>query len=212
MTTLIAAPAVAPSEGTTRASWGPQLLAGLRALLVLTAVLGIAYPLAITGFAQLAFHDRADGSLVHRDGQVVGSRLLGQGFTGPQWFHPRPSAAGKDGYDGTASGASNLGPENPTLLQQVQQRRTAAAAADGVPAASVPPDALTASGSGLDPDISPAYAREQVGRVAEARGLDPAVVRRLVEQHVQGRQLGFLGEPHVNVLDLDLALAALPRQ
>ena len=207
---------------TPRAASGPssrppltrQLLAAVRALLVLTAVLGVAYPLAVTGVAQVAFPHEADGSLVTADGRVVGSSLLGQPFTDadgrplPQWFQPRPSAAG-DGYDATASSASNLGPENADLLALVQERRVAVAAADGVDPALVPPDALTASGSGLDPEVSPEYARQQAARVASARGLDAVQVRALVEDHVRGRQLGFLGEPRVNVLELNLALARL---
>ena len=146
----------------------------------------------------------------------MGSSLIGQNFTDdkgnplPQWFQPRPSAAGASGYDPTSTSASNLGPNNSDLLKAVQDRRAAAAAQlDGVDPASVPPDAVTASGSGLDPDISPAYAYEQVNRVAKARGLDPATVRALVAAHVHGRDLGFLGEPTVNVLELNMALAQL---
>jgi len=186
-----------------------QFLAGLRLLLVLTVILGIGYPLVMTGVGQAAFHARANGSLLHHDGQPVGSALLGQNFTGPQWFHPRPSAAGTHGYDALASGGSNLGPNSAKLRAAIAANRAAAAKADGVPAASVPPDALTASASGLDPDITPAYAYLQANRVARARGLDPATVRRLVAAHVTGRALGFLGEPHVNVLELNLALANL---
>ncbi|NHC44416.1 potassium-transporting ATPase subunit KdpC [Motilibacter aurantiacus] len=191
-----------------------QIVAAVRALLVMTVVLGVAYPLAVTGVAQVALGDRADGSLVEADGRVVGSRLLGQAFSDadgnalPEWFQPRPSAAG-DGYDPRASSASNLGPESRDLLALVEERRAAAATADGVDPAQVPPDALTASGSGLDPHISPEYARQQVARVARERGLDLEQVRRLVEQHVQGREAGFLGEPRVNVLELNIALAEL---
>ena len=142
---------------------------------------------------------------------MVGSSLIGQSFADasgrslPQWFQPRPSAAGAE-YDPMSSGASNLGPNSPTLVKAVESRRRAVAALAGVDPASVPPDALTASGSGLDPDISPAYAYLQVDRVAKARGLDPAQVKSLVTAHVDGRALGFLGEPTVNVLDLNLAL------
>jgi len=191
-----------------------QYIAALRVLLVLTVLLGVVYPLLVTAVGQVAFNAKADGSLVSSGGAVVGSRLIGQSFTDakgdplPQWFQPRPSAAG-DGYDPTSTSASNLGPNNADLLKAVQERRAAAAARDGVAPSSVPPDALTASGSGLDPDISPAYARQQVDRVAKARGLDPASVRALVDRHVQGRDLGFLGEPVVNVLELNLALAHL---
>jgi K+-transporting ATPase ATPase C chain len=184
-----------------------QSLAGLRLLLVLTVVLGLAYPLAVYGVGRLV-PDRADGSMLAVDGEVVGSRLLGQAFDGDEWFLPRPSVAG-DGYDPLASGASNLGPENPELLATVTERIAEVAEREGVPPADVPADAVTASGSGLDPDISPEYARLQVDRVARERGLDVQVVRDLVENHVQRRDLGFLGEAHVNVLELNVALAVL---
>ncbi len=192
-----------------------QHWAALRVLLVLTVVLGVLYPMAVLAVGQLAPRSRADGSLVSADGRTVGSALLGQSFADangnplPQWFQPRPSAAGEHGYDPTASGASNLGPDNPVLVKQIEARRAAVAAFNGVPPSAVPPDALTASGSGLDPDISSAYAFLQAGRVARARGLDPAVVRALVASHVTGRGLGFLGEPTVNVLALNLALQRL---
>jgi len=198
-----------------------QHLAALRALLVLTVLTGVAYPLVVMGIGQMLFPDQANGSLVRNGDQVVGSSLLGQAFTDgqgnplPQWFQPRPSAAtdpsvkNDPGYNPLFSGASNLGPSNPVLIKSIQDRRAAVAAFDGVPAASVPPDAVTASGSGLDPDISPAYADEQVNRVARARGLDPAVVRALVAAHVQGRPLGILGQPRVNVLALNIAVAHL---
>jgi K+-transporting ATPase ATPase C chain len=186
----------------------------LRAMLVLTALLGAAYPLAVLGVGQLALPVQADGSLLRQDGEVVGSSLIGQSFTDadgaplPQWFQSRPSAAG-DGYDAGASSGSNLGPENADLVSSIEERRAAIAAFEGVDPAEVPADALTASGSGLDPDISPAYALLQVPRVAAARGLDEGAVRALVEEHVQGRPLGWLGEPTVNVLELDLALSRL---
>jgi len=186
-----------------------QTWASVRMVLVLTVLLGIAYPLVVTGVAQVAFPGRADGSLVERGGQVVGSSLVGQSFgRDPRYFQSRPSASG---YDPLATGASNLGPESPVLLRQVQQRRAAVARLDGTDPADVPPDAVTASGSGLDPHISPEYAAQQVARVAQARGLDPATVRRLVEQNTDGRALGFLGEPGVDVLMLNLALDAQPR-
>ena len=184
-----------------------QVLAAARVLLVLTLVLGLAYPLVVLGIGRLAPAE-ADGSLLTVDGRVVGSTLIGQQFTGDGWFLPRPSAAG-DGYDPLSSGGSNLGPNDPALLATVTQRREQVAAQDGVDVGQVPADAVTASASGLDPDISPQYARLQVDRVARTRGLDPAAVRALVEAHVHGRVLGFLGAPHVNVLELDAALAAL---
>jgi potassium-transporting ATPase KdpC subunit len=192
-----------------------QHWAALRVLLVLTVILGVLYPLAVTGVGQLLFRHQANGSLVSAGGHVVGSSLIGQNFTDakgnplPQWFQSRPSAAGADGYDPTSSSASNLGPNDTDLVKSIEARRAAAAAFDGVAPASVPPDALTASGSGLDPQISPAYAQEQVARVAKARSLDPAKVRALVASFVQGRALGFLGEQTVDVLQLNIALAEL---
>ena len=206
-----------------------QYGAALRTVLLLTVILGLAYPLAMTGFAQVAFGNNANGSLVDRGGKTVGSSLIGQSFTvpvlkngqptkdasgnpvvapDPKYFQSRPSAAGT-GYDPTASGASNLGPENKVLIADINARRATAAALDGVNPAQVPPDALLASGSGLDPDISPAYAAEQVPRVARVRGLSQAQVRALVAQNTKGRTLGFLGEPRVNVLNLNLALDAV---
>ncbi|MDM7884640.1 potassium-transporting ATPase subunit KdpC [Curtobacterium sp. RHCKG23] len=184
----------------------------IRLTLLSTVVLGVAYPLAVWGVGQAAFHDQANGSMVtDSSGKVVGSSLIGQSFDGSssaRWFQSRPSAAGEDGYDANASSGSNLGPNNPDLVKSIEERRAAVAEADGVSAADVPADAVTASGSGLDPDISPEYARQQVARVAEARGLSESAVRRLVDEHTESRQLGFLGEPVVNVLELNLALAA----
>ena len=187
-----------------------QTGAGLRALAVLTLVVGIVYPLVITGLAQVAFPGRANGSLVRHDGSTVGSSLVGQSFTtgqhadaAPEYFQSRPSAAG-DGYDPLASAASNLSPDNPDLVALVRQRRAAVARQDGAHA--VPPDALLASGSGLDPHISPAYAQIQVARVARARATSVAAVERLVARYTEGRTWGFIGEPRVNVLLLNLAL------
>jgi K+-transporting ATPase ATPase C chain len=186
-----------------------QLLAGLRALAVLTVICGIAYPLAVTGISQVAFAGAADGSLVEQDGEVVGSSLIGQGFEGDEWFQPRPSAAG-DGYDGAASSASNLGPTNPDLLSSVAERADAYREANGLDAgANVPVDAVTASGSGLDPHISVENARIQANRVAAARDLDSVAVQELVDEHTTGRALGVLGDPGVNVLELNLAVDAL---
>jgi potassium-transporting ATPase KdpC subunit len=181
-----------------------QTLAGLRVLLALTVVFGLAYPLLMTGVGQVVFHGQANGSLVRLQGKDVGSSLIGQEFTGDQWFHPRSSAGG---YDALASGGSNLGPNSPDLTKAVDAARAAIAKEDGVVPADVPPDAVTSSGSGLDPDISPAYADIQVARVAQARGLGVDRVQQLVDDHTQSRNLGFLGEPRVNVLELNLALA-----
>jgi K+-transporting ATPase ATPase C chain len=185
----------------------------IRIMLLFTLLLGLGYPLAVTGVAQVAFPGRADGSLVTRDGRVVGSSLIGQAFTakgrdGRGWFQSRPSAAG-DGYDPLATSASNLGLDNPDLVAAVRQRRAAVARREGVPTSAVPADAVLASGSGLDPHISPAYAALQVPRIARVRGLTERQVRRLVADHTQGRTLGILGEPRVNVLALNLALDAL---
>ncbi|MBT1634719.1 MULTISPECIES: potassium-transporting ATPase subunit KdpC [Clavibacter] len=186
----------------------------VRAMAVLTVVLGVGYTAVVTGIGQLALPAQADGSLVSADGQVVGSSLIGQSFQDsdgaalPEWFQSRPSAAG-DGYDGTSSSGSNLGPESDDLVSSIADRKAAIAASDGVDPATIPADALTASASGLDPHISPEYAREQVARVADARGIPEQEVARLVDQHVQGRDLGYLGEPTVNVLELNIALAGL---
>lgn len=186
-----------------------QLLPAIRILLVLTMVTGLAYPLAVTAVAQLVFPHQANSSQVVRDGVVVGSELQGQVFDVDEYFHGRPSAAG-DGYEGDATGGSNLGPSNPRLLELVEQRAADYRVRNGLAGdAMVPVDAVTASGSGLDPDISVANARIQVDRVAVARGLPADQVRQLVEQHTAGRTLGFLGEPRVNVLALNLALDGL---
>lgn len=183
-----------------------QLAPAVLAFGAFTLVTGLAYPLVVTGVAQVAFPGRADGSLVERRGQVVGSRLIGQRFAGDRYFHARPSSAG-DGYDAMASGPSNLGPTNPELLRAIRRRigeyrRENRLAAD----AAVPVDAVTASASGLDPEISAANARLQAPRVARARGVPAAEVLALVARHTRGRSLGFLGEPGVNVLELNLAL------
>ena len=191
-----------------------QTWTALRALLILTVVLGLLYPLAITGVAQVALPAQANGSMLVVDGEVVGSRLIGQSFTDadgaalPEWFQSRPSAAG-DGYDGGASSGSNYGPENPDLVEAITTRRESIAALEGVSVDEIPADAVTASGSGLDPHISPAYARLQVDRVAEARGLERSVVADLVASMIQGRDLGYVGEPRVNVLELNARLAEL---
>lgn len=178
-------------------------------LLLLTAITGLAYPFAVTGIAQLVFPHRANGSLVQRDGKPVGSALIGQSFTDPKYFWGRPSATTPQSYNGTASGGSNLGPTNPALRDAVKQRIAALRAADPGNQAPVPVELVTASGSGLDPDISPAAALYQSNRVARARGLPPDDVRALVDRYTQGRQFGVLGELRVNVLELNLALNRL---
>ena len=189
-----------------------DLRRGVVALALFTVITGLAYPLVVYGVGQLAFRDAADGSLVERDGKVVGSRLIGQSFSDPRYFWGRPSAAGHDCYDPTASGASNLGPTSRKLADTVAERLQALLKANpGKTAADVPAELVTASASGLDPDISPAAAEFQVERVAKARGLDPAALRRLVRAHTEGRVLGVLGEPRVNVLELNLALDAEAR-
>lgn len=177
------------------------------AFVAFSALLGLAYPYAITGVAQVVFHRQANGSLITRGGQAVGSALVGQNFSAPQYFHPRPSAAGADGYDATASGGSNLGPSSKALATRVAESVARVRQEDGLaPGAKVPVDAVTASGSGLDPHISPAYAALQVARVARARSVAPGEVQRLVGQYTDGSTFGVLGEPRVNVLELNLAL------
>jgi K+-transporting ATPase ATPase C chain len=184
-----------------------QLLPALRMTIALTVLLGLAYPLAMTGAAQALFPSKANGSLIARNGAVVGSGLIGQAFAAPLYFHPRPSAAGTNGYDATASGASNLGPTNPALEKAVADRAVAYRMENGLaPGTPVPVDAVTASGSGLDPAISVANAQDQAPRVARARSLPVGQVLALVRAHTAGRALGVLGEPSVNVLELNLAL------
>jgi K+-transporting ATPase ATPase C chain len=204
-----------------------QLGVAIRAMVVFTIGLGIIYPLAMTGAAQALFHGNANGSVIQVGGKDVGSSLIGQAYTqpvmkngkpevgsdgkpvmeaDPMWFQTRPSAVN---YDAMGSGGSQFGPNNPDQLALVAERRAAVAKLEGVNPAQVPPDALTASGSGLDPDISQAYAALQVNRVARERGLAVSEVQQLVEQNTKGRVLGFLGEPTVNVVTLNADLAAL---
>ena len=195
-----------------------QLIAALRGLLLFTVICGIIYPVVMFGIAQGAFHNQANGSPVSFHGKVVGSSLLCQEFTGakgnplPQYFQPRPSAAVNAavktdyGCDPGFSAASNLGPDNPVLVQDIKARQQQIAAFDHVKISAIPPDAVTASASGLDPYISPANAAIQVDRVAAARHVSPAAVRVLVQRYTQSRPLGFLGEPRVNVLNLNIAL------
>ena len=191
-----------------------QYWVAIRAMLALTVVLGVGYPLIVTGIGQATMSWQANGSAVTEGDKTVGSALIGQSFTDadgkplPQWFQSRPSAAG-DGYDGGASSGSNLGPENSDLVASIEERRAAIAAFEDVDPSSIPADALTASASGLDPHISPAYALLQVPRVAAERGLDEGEVRALVERLTQGPDLGYLGESTVNVLQLNLAVAGL---
>ena len=190
-----------------------HVVASIRMALFTLVVLGLAYPLAMTGLSQLLMPAQANGSLVKSaDGTVIGSSLIGQNFTDAKYFHGRPSAAGADGYDAGASGASNLAPTSKALVDAVTSRVASAVAADpGLVPGKVPIDMVTASGSGLDPDISIANALAQVARVAAARRMSADAVRNVVDVHITPRTLGLLGEPCVNVLELNLALDALPK-
>lgn len=188
-----------------------ELRPALVMIVVLTLVTGALYPLVVTGISRVAFPHRAGGSLIVRDGRVVGSRLVGQAFDAPGFFWGRLSATGPVPYDAAASSGSNLGPLNPALQAAARARIAALRIADSTAAGPVPVDLVTASASGLDPHISPAAAEYQVARVARARGLDPAVVRAIVRRHTEGRTFGLLGEPRVNVLELNLELERTPR-
>jgi len=181
-------------------------------MIVLTVLTGVVYPAAITAIAQAIFPDQANGSLVSLNGRTVGSRLIGQNFSRPEYFHPRPSAAGDAGYDPTATGGSNLGPTSAALVEHVRKAIDRYRAENPEFSGPIPADAVTTSASGIDPHISPANAAIQALRVARARGLPVEDVRQLVAQHTEGRTLGFLGEPRVNVLELNLALEAPARR
>lgn len=183
-----------------------QLRPALMMLLILTVLTGVMYPLAVTGLAQLLFPTQANGSLMTRDGKVIGSELIGQYFDEPQYFWGRPSATSPYPYNAAASSGSNLGPTNPVLIEAVKTRVAAVRAADPGNEAPVPVDLVTTSGSGLDPHISPAAALYQAHRVARVRGVQESQVKDLVALHTEGRQFGLLGEPRVNVLKLNLAL------
>jgi potassium-transporting ATPase KdpC subunit len=183
-----------------------QLKPAFLMLIVLSVLTGLIYPLIVTGIAQVVFPRQANGSLIERDGKAVGSALIGQPFSDPEYFWGRPSATAPMPYNAGASGGSNQGPLNPALAEAVKGRIEALQKADPSNKAPIPVDLVTASASGLDPHISPAAAEYQVARVAKARSLDAAKVRALVAEHTEGRQLGFLGEPRVNVLQLNLAL------
>jgi K+-transporting ATPase ATPase C chain len=186
-----------------------QLRSALRVFFILTILTGVVYPLAVTGIAQLLFPHQANGSLIYKEGKPIGSTLIGQPFDDPKYFWGRPSATAPFPYNAAASSGSNLGPTNPALMEAVKARVAALKAADPGNDAPVPVDLVTASGSGLDPHISPAAAEYQVRRVARARGREEAFVRAVVSQHTEGRQLGALGERRVNVLALNLALDVL---
>ncbi|WP_128380001.1 potassium-transporting ATPase subunit KdpC [Streptomyces cavernae] len=198
---------------TSVANTGRTLWAALRMLLVLTVVTGIIYPLVVTGIGQALFNDKANGSMVKVDGKEIGSRLIGQSWNikgtdkpDPKWFQGRPS---NSGYDPLTTGSSQLGASDPTLVKNVRAAKKQVAQFNGVPESEVPKDAVTGSASAIDPEISPAYADIQVKRVAEANGLTAAQVQKLVDDHTEGRSLGFMGEPHVNVLELNIALKEL---
>src|SRR2546423_6118438 len=183
-----------------------NLLIALWFTLVTTVMFGVVYPLAITGLAQVLFPSQANGQLIKKNGKIVGSRIIGQSFTEPGYFHSRPSSAGT-GYDPTSSSGSNLGPTTKLLIERVRSDVQKLQAEN--PNVPIPVDLVTASGSGLDPDISPAAAEFQIPRVAHSRGMKEEDVRALVERHTKGRDLGFLGEPRVNVLELNLDLDSL---
>ena len=181
-----------------------NLITAVLYTVVTTVVLGLAYPLVVTGIAAVFFKDKANGQLISRSGENIGSRIIAQPFTGPQYFHPRPSAAGANGYDAAGSGASNYGPTNQKLVDRIKGDVATLDAEN--PGRPIPVDMVTTSGSGLDPHITPAAAEFQAPRVAKARGISPDELRKLVAGRTEPRQLGLLGEPRINVLELNLAL------
>jgi potassium-transporting ATPase KdpC subunit len=184
-----------------------NLITAFLMTIAMTILLGVIYPLVITGLAQLLFRDKANGQIVMRNGEAIGSRIIAQPFTGAKYFHPRESAAGTNGYDATNSGGSQLGPTNQKLIDRVKS--DVAVLQQENPGQPIPVDMITTSASGLDPDISPANAEFQIPRVAKARGIPEATVRQLVQKHISLREFGLLGEPRVNVLELNLALDSL---
>jgi len=183
-----------------------SLLVAIKMTIVLTLLTGIVYPIVMVGLGHVLFPAQAGGSLIYKNESPVGSSLMAQNFKAARYFHPRPSAAGTNGYDPTSSGGSNLGPTNKSFIDSVKQRTKDVVEEDGVPASRVPVDMVTASGSGLDPEISPASAEIQIDRVAKSRGMSADTVRALVIANTRSRWAGFLGEPGVNVLELNLAL------
>ena len=183
-----------------------QLIPAFRMILVLTVLTGVLYPGLVTGVAHVLLPNQAKGSLIERDGKVVGSTLIGQNFAKPIYFHPRPSAAGNDGYDATSSSGSNFGPTNQKLVDRMKAAGDTFRKENPTFSGPIPADLTTTSASGLDPDISPASAYAQAPRVAQARGIDEQQVRELIAQSIQGRTMGLLGDPRVNVLALNLAL------
>jgi K+-transporting ATPase ATPase C chain len=185
------------------------LLISVLMTVVTTVLLGLVYPLVVTGLAQMLFPEKANGQLIRRNGTVIGSNIIAQPFVGASYFHPRPSAAGANGYDASNSGGSNLGPTNQKLIDRVNSDVVSAQAEN--PGRPVPIDLVTTSASGFDPDITPAAAEFQVPRIAKARGIGEDALRKLVAENIKGRQWGFLGEPRVNVLELNLALDGLSK-
>jgi K+-transporting ATPase ATPase C chain len=183
-----------------------QLLPAFRMILVLTVLTGVIYPGLVTGLSKVLFADQARGSLIEKDGKVIGSKLIGQNFAKPIYFHPRPSAAGNDGYDATSSSGSNFGPTNQKLVDRMKAAGDKFRAENPSFSGPIPADLTTTSASGLDPDMSPASAYAQATRVALARGVDEQQVRELIDKSIQGRTLAVLGDPRVNVLELNLAL------